>query len=117
MFAKGYVVLPSPPSRGDSRWTRKAESIRLESATSSDLPPGRRSLEAFGELLEHKALACWGRRGEGGRLEASARYTWERRAFDDRVMEEGDREACQVRIVRVLWLKRILDFGVPFIFF
>lgn len=56
---------------------------------SADVPPSRLSLEALGELLEDKALAAWGRRGEGGRLEASARYTWERRVFDGRVIGEG----------------------------
>lgn len=88
---KGYVTLSSPSYTGGfARWTRRAESIRLESATSSNLPLERQSLEAFGQLLEGKALASWGERGEGGRLEASARYTWERRLDDGRrFMGEG----------------------------
>ncbi|CAN0148966.1 unnamed protein product, partial [Hapterophycus canaliculatus] len=82
---KGYATL----SRADDGWTRRAETVRLESESSSVVPHFRRTLEAFGELLESKALQAWGRRGSGGRLEASARYTWERRLYDGRVLGEG----------------------------
>ncbi|CAM9143931.1 unnamed protein product, partial [Ectocarpus fasciculatus] len=85
---KGYATL-SPT--GDADWTRRAETVRLESEASSVVPRSRLSLEALGELLTDKALSAWGRRGYGGRLEASARYTWERRLYDGRVLggEEG----------------------------
>lgn len=55
------------------------------------MPRFRRSLEAFGELLEGKALSAWGSRrwAGGGRLEASARYTWERLLHDGRVLDIG----------------------------
>ncbi len=92
---KGYAIL-NPSSVGGGvgggGWTRRAETVRMESQTSSALPRFRRSPEALGELLEDKALSSWGRpRGTGGRLEASARYTWERSLYDGRLMgEEGD---------------------------
>ena len=90
---KGYAIL----SRGTtSGWTRLAKTVRMESETSSNVPPSRQSLEDFGELLEDKALAAWGRCGEGGRLEASARYTWERRLYDGRTLGEGG-DSWQVR--------------------
>lgn len=73
-----------------------AETVRMESETSSNVPQSRQSLEAFGELLEDKALSAWGKVGEGGRLYASARYTWERRVYDGRTLGEGD-DAWQVR--------------------
>lgn len=68
----------------------------MESETSSNVPHSRQSLEAFGELLEDKALSAWGRAGEGGRLDASARYTWERRLYDGRILGEGG-DAWQVK--------------------
>lgn len=79
-------------------WVEGAETVRMESETSRDLPPNRQCLEAFGELLTAKASAAWGRgtrersRGQPqGSLEASARYTWERRLYDGQ-MYVGDSE-------------------------
>lgn len=90
---KGYAA--PPPSA--QQWTERAETVRMESETSPNVPHFRRSLEALGELLEDKALAAWGARGEGGRLEADARYTWERRLCDGRARWEGDaRQVCLV---------------------
>lgn len=90
MIVKGYATL-SPAAgtagKGHARWDRRAETVRMESETSSVVPRFRRSLEALGELLEDKAFSAWGRRrAEGGRLEASARYTWERRLYDGRMI-------------------------------
>lgn len=79
-------------------WVEGAETVRMESETSRDLPPNRQCLEAFGELLVAKASAAWRRgtrercRGEPqGCLEASARYAWERRLYDGQ-MYVGDGE-------------------------
>ncbi|CAN0243382.1 unnamed protein product, partial [Ectocarpus sp. 4 AP-2014] len=91
---KGYATL-SPTGHAD--WTRRAETVRLESEASSVVPRSRLSLEALGELLTDKALSAWGRRGYEGRLEASARYTWERRLYDGRVLggEDGEDDLRQ----------------------
>ncbi|CAN0114032.1 unnamed protein product, partial [Ectocarpus sp. 13 AM-2016] len=45
---KGYAIL-SPTGHAD--WTRRAETVRLESEASSVVPRSRLSLEALGELL------------------------------------------------------------------
>lgn len=98
MSVKGYATLPPNGGGGGDAaaaagWTRRAETVRLESETSSTVPRSRRSLEAFGELLEGKALSAWGaRRGDGGRLEALARYTWERLLYDGRILDVGEGE-------------------------
>lgn len=93
-----------------SDWTAAAETVHMQSETSRDMAQSRQCLEALGELLASKASATWAgtrryqRRharhtGEAeGTLEASARYVWERRLFDGRMISDYN-TGSEVRLV------------------